>query len=285
MNDFCHHLSHHARRFPAEARLYAAGWTRRKHDRVRRRFPFCNFSLILSGRGSYRWRGELLPVVAPAVLTQWPKAPMDYGPEGTWSELYLIYPPETEARFRRLGLLDAKRPIWAVAEAAGFLATTEALLRELTSDRRAGRIDRIDRLAEDAVVDSLLSAAPPLRSASEQAVLAVREAVDVAAPGTIDPEAEARRHGLSPTHFRRLWRRLIGVPPARYVVERRVRAAAHRLVEEDLPVRQIAADLGFPDQLYFSRRFRSCLGISPAAYRQRARVVAGMSISADRTDV
>lgn len=271
MDDFSIHLDHLPRRFPLEARVAVIGHLAAKRDRVRHPFASINFSLVLAGSGDYRVRGVHHAVVAPAVLTQWPGEPMDYGPQPTWRELYLIYPAAALGRFASLGIFDPARPMWSVGSAGTFLAAAEELARTASAGDPAGTIDRIDRLAERVVVESLLAAAQPPAAGRERQVLAIREAVDRAPPGQVDPEAMARCDGLSQTHFRRLWERLVGVPPARYVAERRLREAARRLVEGTDTVAAIARGLGFSDPLYFSRRFRAFTGVSPGAYRSRYR--------------
>jgi len=81
----------------------------------------------------------------------------------------------------------------------------------------------------------------------------------------------ARRHGLSPTHFRRLWQRSVGVPPHRFLIEGRLRHACRALVQTDTPIAEIARTHGFADPLYFSRRFRAFTGESASTYRRRYR--------------
>ncbi|MEK7412028.1 MAG: AraC family transcriptional regulator [Planctomycetota bacterium] len=269
MDNFSTHLLHLPRRFPFEAPVGQIGHMVAKRDRVVHTFDSLNFSFILEGSGSYRWRGTTLPVVAPMVLTQWPGEPMDYGPNGTWRELYIIYPAAAVARFRSLGLFDPGRPLWPVGSTGPFLATVAELLRVLYAKRLPDAVDRIDRLAESAIVESLLAADPGPLSERDRQVLSIRQQVDRSPPGAVDPEAEALRQGLRTTHFRRLWERLVGIPPARYTAERRLREAARRLAEGTDPVRTIASALGFPDPLYFSRRFRVFSGVSPVQYRRR----------------
>lgn len=268
---FTQHLDPLPRKLPLEVRLAAVGHVPEKTERVQTTFATVNFSLILRGRGDYRWRGVTHAVEAPAVLTQWPGARMDYGPQGTWRELFLIYPGDTEARFRGMGMLNDERPWWPVATAGPFLEAVEELMRVHLRKRPADDIDRLDRLAERAVAESLLGAAAVSASPAERIVLDLRERVDRQPPGSVDPEAQALRQGLSRSHFRRLWQHLVGPPPARYAAERRLRVAANRLAEGDDTVTAIAADLGFPDPLYFSRRFKAFLGSSPGAYRKRYR--------------
>ena len=86
-----------------------------------------------------------------------------------------------------------------------------------------------------------------------------------------DFDALAQRYELSPTHFRRLWQRSVGVPPHRFLMEERLRHACRALVQSDKPVAEIARTHGFADPLYFSRRFRAFTGESASTYRQRYR--------------
>jgi AraC-like DNA-binding protein len=60
--------------------------------------------------------------------------------------------------------------------------------------------------------------------------------------------------------------------PRAIIHERLIHEACTRLHQLDLPVEQIGYGLGFRDPGYFSRFFRKHQGLSPGAYRRRARI-------------
>ena len=72
---------------------------------------------------------------------------------------------------------------------------------------------------------------------------------------------------LHPVYFSRLFTRTLGVSPAAYVREVRMRRAAVRLTSTALPVKTIGAECGYPDPYHFSRAFKRHTGVSPQAYR------------------
>lgn len=79
----------------------------------------------------------------------------------------------------------------------------------------------------------------------------------------------ARMACMSPYHFLREFRRVIGATPYQFVLSLRVRRAAKRLRQCDDPVLQIAMEAGFSDLSEFNRRFRRVLGVTPSQYRAR----------------
>jgi AraC-like DNA-binding protein len=79
----------------------------------------------------------------------------------------------------------------------------------------------------------------------------------------------ARRVGLSPSHFRRCFRKFLGRSSSQVVLEARMRRACSYLRESSLSVGEIAETVGYADIFYFSRRFKQHLGCSPTAWRQR----------------
>lgn len=264
------HLDGQPRRFPGPPALAQAGRFARKDHRVQRTFDTWNFSLILSGRGDYRHEGRLLPVAGPCILTQWPGARMDYGPDRRgWQEIYLIYAADAGARLREQGLWPG-RPWWPVVNPRRFLRAAEDLATLLRAPDPS--VDLLDRAGELALVEGLLGAAPEHPGGmAAQAVRAIRDEVEARWRHDHDFAALAREHGLSTTHFRRWWLRLVGVPPARYLLELRLRHAARALVVSDTPVANVAMDSGFPDPLHFSRRFREVFGQPPTRYRDQYR--------------
>jgi len=83
-----------------------------------------------------------------------------------------------------------------------------------------------------------------------------------------DLASEAGRLGVSLTHFRRLFRQIAGLSPQQYLIQRRLRLAAERLVETHDLVRQISGQTGFHSEFYFSRLFKQTYCLSPLEYRR-----------------
>jgi len=80
--------------------------------------------------------------------------------------------------------------------------------------------------------------------------------------------ALARHAGLSPYHFLRTFKAVIGLTPHQYLLRARLRAAASQLTESDDKVLDVAFDSGFGDVSNFNRAFRAEFGMSPRAFRR-----------------
>jgi AraC-like DNA-binding protein len=95
--------------------------------------------------------------------------------------------------------------------------------------------------------------------------------IDAHASEAIDLDAAAHQAGLSPFHFLRLFRNVLGVTPHQYLLRARLRRAANLLVEQDRAITDIAFDVGFGDLSNFVRSFHRAAGVSPRAFRQASR--------------
>jgi transcriptional regulator GlxA family with amidase domain len=84
-------------------------------------------------------------------------------------------------------------------------------------------------------------------------------------------ESLARRVGMSPRHFARVFARELHVTPARYVEQVRVEVARRRLEEGEGGVEQVAAGCGFGSSETMRRAFLRSVRVSPSEYRQRFR--------------
>lgn len=272
MDEFSLHLQPVKRRFPIELQVAHIGNLPKKSHLERREFSTYNFSFVLRGTGFYEWRGTRYPVRGPMVLSQWPSEPMHYGPKGTWHELFVIYPPTAVDTLARRGYVTKDRPLWAISETRNMQHHLEDLSRLLANPSAlADHIDRIDRSCEQLILESLIGATAAPQQGSAERVASVLRCVETRWREDHDFNELARQAGLSPTHFRRLWQRNVGVPPHQFLIEVRLRHACRALVQTDAPIAEIARGHGFTDPLYFSRRFRAFTGESASTYRRRYR--------------
>jgi transcriptional regulator GlxA family with amidase domain len=82
-------------------------------------------------------------------------------------------------------------------------------------------------------------------------------------------EALARRAGMSPRNFARIFARDVGTTPARFVSRARVEAARRLLEESSKSLEDIAAASGLGSPESVRRAFVRTLGVGPRAYRTR----------------
>jgi transcriptional regulator GlxA family with amidase domain len=81
----------------------------------------------------------------------------------------------------------------------------------------------------------------------------------------------ARESGASQAHFARSFKDAFGVPPHRYLLTRRIERATALLRETDLSITDIALETGWNSMGTFGRVFHDITGMSPSAFRARAR--------------
>ena len=80
----------------------------------------------------------------------------------------------------------------------------------------------------------------------------------------------AKVAAMSPYHFLRTFRALVGVTPHQFILHARMKRAAVFLRRTSDNVSAIAFAAGFGDLSTFNRRFQRIFGLSPSAYRARA---------------
>jgi AraC-like DNA-binding protein len=74
---------------------------------------------------------------------------------------------------------------------------------------------------------------------------------------------------LSERHLARLFARETGRSILEYLTDLRIEAASQLLLDETLPIKQVARQVGYPDAHYFTTLFGKHTGLTPGVYRQR----------------
>jgi AraC-like DNA-binding protein len=87
----------------------------------------------------------------------------------------------------------------------------------------------------------------------------------------LEVERIAEYAGLSPSRFRAVFGRWMGIAPHQYITQRRIDQARQLLSGDERSIKQIARQCGFADEFHFSKAFRRIDGLPPSLYRLQAR--------------
>lgn len=112
------------------------------------------------------------------------------------------------------------------------------------------------------------------RSFYEAAVLRALARVVEGLDDALDLDALARSAALSPLHFHRVFRGMVGETPLELHRRLRLERAAQRLARSDAPITEIAFHAGYETHESFTRAFRARYGASPRDLREAARAAA-----------
>ena len=76
--------------------------------------------------------------------------------------------------------------------------------------------------------------------------------------------------GINRTYLTEIFREHMYMSPQEYLIQVRIGKSKELLRQTDLPVNRVASEVGYDDQLSFSRIFKKRVGISPLQYRKEA---------------
>jgi len=68
--------------------------------------------------------------------------------------------------------------------------------------------------------------------------------------------------------FVRAFKESTGVPPYRYVLERRIELSKSLLADSNCPITEVALRTGFASQSHFATAFRRLTSVTPGRYRR-----------------
>src|SRR5215831_15074390 len=72
---------------------------------------------------------------------------------------------------------------------------------------------------------------------------------------------------LSPYHFHRIFRAMVGESPKELVRRLRLERSAHRLLHTETPISDIAVEAGYDSQQAFAKAFQVEYGATPSTFR------------------
>jgi AraC family transcriptional regulator, L-rhamnose operon transcriptional activator RhaR len=182
---------------------------------------------------------------------------------------YLLWTGPYSARAR--GILTVHLDDHALEQCTVHLAALDEVRGKPASQYQGdivGRLALLFSLLGRAVADTdapLSTAGGPSHRAIGEVLRTLEGSLDHAWSLT---ELASQLH-LSPGYLVRLFKNCTGLPPMAYLARLRAERAATLLLHTDQPISCIGRTVGWPDQNYFARRFKTHFGLSATTYRER----------------
>ncbi len=181
----------------------------------------------------------------------------------SWVHRYVAFKGPLVARWQAEGLMPAvPQPAVPIDSHAHRF---DKLLASVRGSRRWDMLRAINSL-EQVLIDLAEERGTPTEGhAWQRRVLDVLDTTNEFSP---DYESVAGECGVSLRTLRERFRRLCGTPLHHYAVTRRLARARGLLGDTDMPIKAVAHELGYEDVYYFTRQFRTHVGVTPGQYRR-----------------
>lgn len=232
---------------------------------------------VLNGEGHYRTaHGRPLKVPAEHVVLFFPKIPHSCGPAPGefWDEFWFEFEGPVFDLLRQNNVLNPDRPIHhAEGRDYWFRRLFDIVppqhLRQKTPPEVS--VMRFVSLLTELLADNKTPEEPQPQDDWVATACHLLGDAENSESGSV--AAVARQLGLSYENFRKKFRAAVGFSPGQFHMDARIDRAAALLYHGRQSIKEIANELNFCDEFYFSRCFKRRFGQSPRHFRQRVRGV------------
>lgn len=170
----------------------------------------------------------------------------------------------------------------ARGEALTFIAIVTAATLEMGGSRAMHRVQlesarKLDKLEDRSAIaqeavrivsDTTSLLLPTEQGPNDPIIDRALNLIDRHFAQDISDETIAVQLGLSTSHFRYLFRKATGLPFHKYVIGLRLERARQLLLQEDLPVSEVAEAVGFSGLPHFSRAFSQRFSVNPSSLKR-----------------
>jgi AraC family transcriptional regulator len=138
-------------------------------------------------------------------------------------------------------------------------------------------LDRLESILAQAVAPLRSELSSSIGGLAPWQIARVKRHVEANLANHLTTAELAEIAGLSENHFARAFKFSVGESPHSHIVACRIERAKLLILEDDLPLSQVALAVGLADQAHLSRLFRRFLGTTPSSWRRQQRVTAATS--------
>ncbi len=244
------------------------------HRIERETYPGHEFILCLSGKGWLRVAGKKHDVSAGSLIWVNCHHPHAYGAitRDPWELYWLRVEGRPLDRISEL-LQIRSQPVFekldVKAVAQEFERAFERMMGQRPSDGAltSAAVAAIIGILFDARLSEPGAIQPELPLAVQKAVERMRLYFHM--PTRVVELAQLS--GMSESHFSRQFKASLGTSPIDWLRRERIHQAKRRLIESDDPVKEIARQVGYHDQFFFSKDFKKMTKLTPTQFREQER--------------
>lgn len=227
---------------------------------------------ILEGSGTFESRSHGSCVVPEgAVFLLFPKEWHRFAPDPRtgWVESWFEVDGDVVRRLLRSRVFDPGSPLQVVRQPARLQLLFEQIHGRLRDGATAFDPEvsaaALGILAQLHAEQRATAGAP---SSTDQVIMRAQALMAAAEDGSISMPQLARKLGAGYSHFRREFKRRVGVSPKRYRDRIRLERGRRLLGGTSLTLDEIAGQLGYLSGFHFSTAFKREFGLAPALWRR-----------------
>ena len=231
-------------------------------------FDYCGIQFIYEGSITLATGGgNPVTVNAPAVFFTYPGQSFSYG--GRRNHICVCFRGERMNRYIQSGLLPVtgNPPFFKPNNPKELLANLRNLIRHCFIPEEFHHAQSVLEL-EKILLQLKNQQNIGKNTLLKQKIITLSNEIAYSPCRQWDFAKSSTALGISPTHFRRIFKAVTGSTPQHYLTVCRMRRAATLLRTSSKMVKEIAAICGYASEFHFSREFKKIMAVSPALYRK-----------------
>jgi AraC-like DNA-binding protein len=254
-----------------DLQVFQAGYYEKAHGHAAKResLPEGIFIYCIAGKGRFVQKSITWNITAGDLLYCFPQMHHRYeaDEEEPWTIHWMHVSGSRMALYRNLIGLSPAKPVIRLGIHIEIIDLFKSLYGLFNPSNNEVRFEAIHACAQHIL--AMLAWVPRPSAARPRwgrEIEAVITYMDQSIDRMLKLEDLSAYVGLSPFHFSRRFKSLVGASPMKYLMHLKMKRACFLLESSSLKVKEISKQLGFENQYYFSRSFKMCIGSSPRNY-------------------
>lgn len=261
--------------------LFVSSWDYQKKEiprNLHRHEQIVEISYVSSGHGICELNGTLFPIAAGDLVICNSQVLHDEFIDSSNMKLFAVAATDIEMEGLRKNCLipDHMSPVFKLGERSDEFQTMVSLLfaqANSNAPRKNEICQSLFRAFYLMILDVIDQIGSPETIPDAQAALIshMRSYIDRHFAEAFSVAQMAEEFDISTSYLSRVFRKSMGCSASDYLTRRRLGEAQTLLLNTSIPVSEIARNVGYPNQSYFTKIFKRQFGISPLRYRKVSR--------------